>query len=158
MAGIWIGLGMIAVGYLMITFMGLSSEEAEKGKEYTRSDTIGSYLLVLGSAVFTAFGLFALGRFLWQKASQLFYGADLVYAHVSFWEQCSYACAGAAVFFFLSMLTEWRAEAQYRRWRHSDHAKARRIRGQLKSYVRVHYRAGLLVLLATFGCVLAKTL
>jgi hypothetical protein len=158
MTMVWIGVGMIVVGYLMISFMGLSAKEHEQGKEYTTSDNIGGFLLVAGAVITAAFGLWELVRFLWGKGSQFFYGADASYAHLSFWDECAYACAGAAVFFFLSMMTELRAEAQYRKWRHHDHAKARRIRGQLKSYVGIHYYAGILVLLVTFGCVLAKTL
>lgn len=158
MTMVWIGVGMLVIGYIVLTYMGLTPDEAKQGKPYTRSDNLATLMMVTGAILIAAFGMWELGCFLWGKGTQLFYGASASYAHLTFWEECSYACAGAAVFFFLSIMAEWRAELQYRKWRHHDHAKARRIRGQMKSYVGIHYRAGILLLLATLGCAIAKTL
>lgn len=151
---VYFGVAMIALGYFVLTFFGVSSADHEKGADFTISDTIASVAMIIGFAIVSVYGLIALGKWLWS----LFYQSASTYAHVSIWQHCQQASAAAGIFFFLSMMTTLRAEAQHRKWRSRDPVKAGRIRGSLQSYAVVHYRAGLCMLAAAVCVAVAKTL
>jgi hypothetical protein len=158
MTMVYVGLAMLLVGWFMISFFGVSAEDFEKGKPYAPIDTVASFLMVIGGVITAAFGTIAAVRYVWKEASGLFYGADSTYAHMSLWAQCEAGCGAAAALFFLSMVTSFHMEGQYRRQRKLNHAKARRIRDRWDWYAGLLYSGGTLVLAATVGIMITKTL
>jgi hypothetical protein len=158
MTMVYVGLAMLLIGWFMISFFGVSADDFEKGKPYEASDTVASFLMVIGAIVTAAFGSIALVRYLWKETSSLFYGADSAYAQMSLWTQCQTACGLAATLFFLSMMVSFHTEAQFRKTRRFNHAKARVIRARWVWYAGLLYSGGMLVLAATVGLLIAKSL
>jgi hypothetical protein len=158
MTVLYIGIALLAVGWIMLTTMGVSSEEYEKGTPYTKSDNIAGYLMILGVILVVWFGITKFARFAWDWLLSLFYGADSTYGQLTFWDHCQMGCAGAAVLFFLSLATAFHAEGQFRRVRNHNHAKAARIRDSWKRYAGWLHNGGLLVLCAVVGSAIYKTL
>lgn len=154
---LYAGIGMFVLGFVMLQFFGVSSEEHEKGEDYTVSDAVGGLLLYGGAIVVVGYGLWFGGGWLIQKLGQLFYGAESGYV-VSLPDACSQASGVAAAFFLLSILILFKGEDKYRELRRRDFAKARRIRASYNFYASLWQSAGMVVLLITVGVFIYKSL
>lgn len=155
---VYVGLAMLVAGWFMVSFMGVSAKEFEDGKPYSRTDTVASFMMVIGGVLASAFGVILIIRYLWKEGMSLFYGADSVYAQMTLWGQCQISCGFAASMFFLSMLTAFHCEAQFRKLRKLNHENALRFRNRWHWYAGLFYSGGMLVLAATVGLVITKTL
>lgn len=152
---LYAGMGMMLLGWVLLQFFGVSQEDRSKGKDFTRSDTIGSFLLVGGLGTIVGYGCWNGGLYLAGKTEQLFYGAGSGYV-VSLMECCAQACAGAAVLFFLSLMTLFKGESKYREFQRSDFARARRLRASFNFYATILFRVAFLVLVVTVGVFVVK--
>lgn len=153
----YVGLGMFVTGLVLLNCFGITQEERKQGKAYTTSDRIGSLLFVGGSCISLGTLLWWLGEFLYGLLQQLFYGAGAAYVEYPI-ERYTQLSLGAALFFALALMLCFRAESQFREYRRSDHAKARRIQARHFHYARIFIRVGQVILLAGMVCFALKRL
>jgi hypothetical protein len=144
----YVGLGMFAVGLTLLSCFGITQEEHKQGKPYAASDRVGSVLFVLGCCITGATVVWWFVQFLVSLAQQLFYGVEAAYADTPL-EPCALVSFSSALFFLLALLACFRAEGQFRQYRRTDHAHARRIRARHFHYAGVLIWCGQLALLSS---------
>lgn len=153
---LYAGLGMIIVGWIVLTFFGITIQERRNGKDYTASDSCGAFLMTGGICISACYCLWMSGSWLVEKLSQVFYGVRLDYV-TSLPETCAQACVGAALLFFLSMMTTFKGALKYEEYRRHDFARARRVRATFNFYAAAMYRCGLVVLFITIVAFAVKS-
>lgn len=155
---LYVGVAMLAVGWLMLICFGVTSEEFEKGKPYTASDNLAGYLLVGGLICIVGGGSYALLRYGGAWFLSLFYDSGSSYAAMSVWAHCEIGALFAAVHFFFSLMAAFHAEGQFRRLRNHNHTKAAIARDTWKGYARRLCFTGQIFMAATVGFAIMKTL
>ena len=151
------GLGMLVIGYILLNFYGITPEEHKQGKSFTTSDTVASILIIGGLCVVVGHLLWWLGQLLLGWTQQLFYGVGAAYAETPM-ERCALLSFGAALFFTLALMLAFRAEGQYRQYRRTDHAKARRIQARHNYYAGVFHMVGKVMLFSSVVAFALKSL
>lgn len=152
---LYAGIGMVVIGWVLLHYFGVSYDQAQAGEEYTKTDTFGGFLLMAGFCLTGAWVVWHGGGWLLTKIEQVFYGVGEGYV-LTLAEACCQACVGAALLFFLSIMTLFKAEGKYREYQRNDFARARRVRASYNFYAASLYRCGLLVLITTLGVFVVK--
>lgn len=144
----YIGLGMVLVGWILLHYFGISVQEQQEGKAYARSDTLGSFLMVIGMFIVGGYLLYWLGQMLFVGVQHVFYGVELAYAE-SPAQRAALLAFGSATLFMSSLMLCVRAESLFRFWRRTDHAQARRLKANYYYFAQVFHLAGRLALLVS---------